>query len=78
MPPFHLAFPILDIAATRAIYSGVLGCVIGREGARWIDFDFWLSAVRASRRHATRAGTDQSSRWESGAGAAFRYGVGLG
>ncbi len=41
MPPFHLAFPILDIAATRAFYSGVLGCAIGREDTRWIDFDFF-------------------------------------
>ncbi len=41
MSPFHLAFPILDIAATRAFYSGVLGCAIGREDTRWIDFDFF-------------------------------------
>jgi len=41
MPPFHLAFPILDIASTRAFYSGVLGCAIGREDTRWIDFDFF-------------------------------------
>jgi len=40
MPPFHLSFPILDIAATRAFYNGVLGCAIGREDTRWIDFNF--------------------------------------
>lgn len=41
MPPFHLAFPVLDIEATRAFYNGVLGCAIGREDLRWIDFDFY-------------------------------------
>jgi HAD superfamily hydrolase (TIGR01509 family) len=37
--PFHLAFPVKDIASTRAFYVGVLGCVVGREAERWIDFD---------------------------------------
>jgi HAD superfamily hydrolase (TIGR01509 family) len=38
--PFHLAFAVKDIASTRAFYEGVLGCVVGREAERWIDFDF--------------------------------------
>lgn len=41
MTPFHLAFPVLDIEATRAFYSGLLGCAVGREDTRWIDFDFF-------------------------------------
>jgi hypothetical protein len=41
MPPFHLAFPVLDLEATRAFYTGVLGCSVGREDTRWIDFDFF-------------------------------------
>jgi len=41
MPPFHLAFPVRDLAETRAFYAGVLGCAIGRESNTWIDFDFW-------------------------------------
>ena len=41
MPPFHLAFPVLDIEATRAFYGGLLGCTVGREDTRWIDFDFF-------------------------------------
>jgi extradiol dioxygenase family protein len=49
--PFHLAFPSTDLAATRRFYGGVLGCAIGREAERWIDFDFYghqLSAHLAS------------------------------
>lgn len=39
--PFHLAFPILDIEDTRHFYGTVLGCEIGREAERWIDFNFF-------------------------------------
>lgn len=37
---FHLAFPVDDLAATRAFYGGVLGCDEGRSADRWVDFDF--------------------------------------
>jgi len=37
---FHLAFPVDDLAAARAFYGGVLGCVEGRSDSRWVDFDF--------------------------------------
>ncbi|HEX6883410.1 MAG TPA: VOC family protein [Planctomycetota bacterium] len=40
-PPFHLAFPVRDVASTRAFYAGILGCPVGREAERWIDFDFF-------------------------------------
>jgi len=39
MRPFHLAFPVTDIAATRRFYVETLGCRVGREAERWIDFD---------------------------------------
>ncbi len=39
--PFHLAFPVRDLQATRDPYEGLLGCTIGRMDARWIDFNFW-------------------------------------
>jgi extradiol dioxygenase family protein len=39
MRPFHLAFPVTDLAATRRFYAETLGCRIGREAERWIDFD---------------------------------------
>lgn len=40
MHPFHLAFPVRDIGSTRHFYATVLGCRVGREAERWIDFDF--------------------------------------
>ena len=39
MPPFHLAFPVDDLAAAREFYSRVLGCPEGRSSDQWIDFD---------------------------------------
>ena len=41
MPPFHLAFPVHDLAAARAFYGGLLGCPEGRSSDEWIDFDFF-------------------------------------
>lgn len=38
-PPFHLAFPVTDLKATRAFYCEVLGCEAGRSAERWVDFD---------------------------------------
>ena len=38
-PPFHLAFPVHDLAAAREFYGGLLGCPEGRAGERWVDFD---------------------------------------
>jgi extradiol dioxygenase family protein len=40
MPPFHLAFPVHDLAAARAFYGGLLGCPEGRSSEAWVDFDF--------------------------------------
>jgi extradiol dioxygenase family protein len=39
--PFHLAFPVHDLAAARGFYGGVLGCAEGRSSHAWIDFDFF-------------------------------------
>ncbi|MGB5623452.1 MAG: VOC family protein [Gammaproteobacteria bacterium] len=39
-PRFHLAFPVTDLEAARDFYTSVLGCGVGREAPRWIDFDF--------------------------------------
>jgi extradiol dioxygenase family protein len=41
LPPFHLAFPVHDIAAARAFYGGLLGCPEGRSAPDWVDFDFY-------------------------------------
>lgn len=39
--PFHLAFPVDDLAAARAFYGGLLGCPEGRSSDEWIDFDLY-------------------------------------
>jgi extradiol dioxygenase family protein len=39
--PFHLAFPVDDLAATRQFYGTLLGCREGRSAATWVDFDFF-------------------------------------
>ena len=39
--PFHLAFPVDDLAKARHFYGAVLGCAEGRSSTEWIDFDFF-------------------------------------
>ncbi|GKS88612.1 MULTISPECIES: VOC family protein [unclassified Acidovorax] len=39
--PFHLAFPVRDIAEARAFYGQLLGCPEGRSAPEWVDFDFY-------------------------------------
>jgi extradiol dioxygenase family protein len=39
LPPFHLAFPVDDLAAARGFYGGLLGCPEGRCADHWVDFD---------------------------------------
>jgi uncharacterized protein len=46
-PRFHLAFPVIDLEATRHFYTAVLGCRLGREDQRWIDFDFFGHQITA-------------------------------
>jgi hypothetical protein len=41
LAPFHLAFPVDDLAAARAFYGGLMACPEGRSSAEWIDFDFF-------------------------------------
>lgn len=54
--PFHLAFPVRDLEATRRFYGGLLGCAEGRSAARWVDFDFWGNQISA---HLCEAHTDR-------------------
>jgi hypothetical protein len=46
-PPFHLAFPVRDLAKTRWFYGTVLGCREGRSAERWVDFDFFGHQISA-------------------------------
>lgn len=41
MHPFHLAFPVDDLAKARAFYGGILGCPEGRSSDEWIDFNLF-------------------------------------
>lgn len=39
--PFHLAFPVTDLAAARTFYGGLLGCPEGRSSDEWVDFNLY-------------------------------------
>ncbi len=41
MRPFHIAFPVHDLAAARTFYGELLGCAEGRSADHWIDFDLY-------------------------------------
>lgn len=41
MQPFHLAFPVHDLAAARQFYGELLGCSEGRSSDQWIDFNLY-------------------------------------
>ena len=39
--PFHLAFPIYSLDITIKWYTNILGCTIGRQDVKWVDFNFY-------------------------------------
>lgn len=39
--PFHLAFNVRELDATRHFYGSVLGCVEGRSTETWVDYNFF-------------------------------------
>lgn len=41
LSPFHLAFPVHDLAAARRFYGDILGCAEGRSSEQWIDFNLF-------------------------------------
>ena len=41
IPRFHLAFPVHDLEEARRFYVDTIGCKIGRESDKWIDFDLY-------------------------------------
>ncbi len=47
MKPFHLAFPVHDLAAARGFYGDLLGCPEGRSSPEWVDFDLFGHQVVA-------------------------------
>lgn len=57
--PFHLAFPVTDLEATRTFYRDVLGCGIGREApGHWIGFDLYGHQMSAHLHPASLASRD--------------------
>ena len=41
LPRFHLAFPVVDLDATRRFYVEVLGARPARSADRWLDLDLF-------------------------------------
>ncbi len=58
MSPFHIAFPVHDLAAARAFYGKLLGCPEGRSADTWIDFDLYGHQIVA---HLSPGGTRVAS-----------------
>ncbi len=54
MRPFHLAFPVHDLAAARQFYGGLMGCREGRSSDHWIDFDLYGHQIVAHLDEAAR------------------------
>ena len=47
LSPFHVAFPVDDLAAARHFYGTILGCREGRSADTWVDFDLFGHQVVA-------------------------------
>ena len=45
--PFHLAFPVKNLADTKIFYTQILGCSLGRTNDKWIDFNFFGHQITA-------------------------------
>jgi hypothetical protein len=39
--PFHLAFPVSNLERTLKWYTEILGCSVGRQSDKWIDFNLY-------------------------------------
>lgn len=66
LPPFHLAFPVDDLAAARRFYGDLLGCPEGRSADEWVDFDLYghqivahLAPAALAKRAANRVDGEQ-------------------
>ena len=47
IPRFHLAFPVHDLELARGFYADLLGCGIGRQSEKWMDFNLYGHQVVA-------------------------------
>lgn len=41
MNHFHYAFKVKDISSTIEFYNRILGCELGRQTNKWVDFNFF-------------------------------------
>jgi extradiol dioxygenase family protein len=57
LTPFHIAFPVDDLAAARQFYGQTLGCPEGRSSAEWIDFDLFGHQIVAHYKPRTASET---------------------
>ena len=55
LTPFHIAFPVDDLAAARSFYGGTLGCPEGRSSDHWIDFDLFGHQIVAHLKPGAKA-----------------------
>ena len=53
--PFHLAFPVHDLAEARHFYGAIMGCAEGRSSDQWIDFNFFGHQIVAHLDAAARS-----------------------
>jgi len=60
MHPFHLAFPVDNLATAREFYGSLLGCSEGRSSDEWVDFNFYGHQIVAHLAHG-QAGIDVKS-----------------
>ncbi len=44
---FHLAFPVTNLGSAKKFYTETIGCQIGRESEKWVDFDFFGHQITA-------------------------------
>lgn len=58
LSPFHIAFPVNDLATTRQFWGGVLGCPEGRSAEHWVDFDLFGHQITA---HVAPSGGDRAA-----------------
>jgi uncharacterized protein len=70
-PRFHLAFPVRDLAETRAFYGQLLGCQEGRSSDEWVDFDFFGHQIVAHLSPGERRG--EGHNWVDGEAVPVRH-----
>jgi len=59
LSPFHVAFPVHDLALARQFYGGTLGCPEGRSADDWVDFNLFGHQIVA---HLAPAETGNAQR----------------